>query len=296
MRGAAHLALAHRGSRVAVYDLRESFDRAGEPLPADFLAAAARVGDDSCLEPMARAWAGSRNEPWWRSRLMEAASDIVSRLKLTGRHATMRRIRDQMARVRLSLARRGRCGLGLAGTALRRRAPRPDRSTPRSSTASRTRPSPTTSAPPTIPWRGLGASWRRARPRSSTTRLGLPARAAARAGHRRRHPARRVLEDQPAGARHQPAQSRARSSSTTAWRWRGPRGGFVEIAAQDPVAGRRVLHARPARGRRRRVTAPVSCLTCHVSYATLNVPGLLVRSVGHGAGRPLAHLPGQRHA
>jgi hypothetical protein len=95
MRGAAHLALAHRGSRVAVYDLRESFDRAGEPLPADFLAAAARVGDESCLEPMARAWAGAKGEPWWRSRLMESASDIVSRLRLSGRRATMKRIRDK---------------------------------------------------------------------------------------------------------------------------------------------------------------------------------------------------------
>jgi hypothetical protein len=37
MRGAAHLALAHRGSRVALYDLREAFDVAGQPLPADFL-------------------------------------------------------------------------------------------------------------------------------------------------------------------------------------------------------------------------------------------------------------------
>jgi len=95
MRGVAHLALAHRGSRVAVYDLRESFDRAGTPLPADFLAAAARVADESCLEPMARAWATAKGEPWWRSRLMESASDIVSRLRLSGRHATIKRIRDK---------------------------------------------------------------------------------------------------------------------------------------------------------------------------------------------------------
>jgi len=93
MRGAAHLALAHRGSRVALYDLREAFDVARRPLPADFLTAAARVGDLSCLEPMARAWAGAKGEPWWRSRLMESASDIVGRLKLTGRHATIRRLR-----------------------------------------------------------------------------------------------------------------------------------------------------------------------------------------------------------
>lgn len=95
MRGAAHLALAHRGSRVALYDLREAFDVARQPLPADFLAAAARVGDESCLEPMARAWAGAKGEPWWRSRLMEVASDIVSRLRLTGRNTTLKRIREK---------------------------------------------------------------------------------------------------------------------------------------------------------------------------------------------------------
>lgn len=95
MRGAAHLALAQRGSRVALYDLREAFDVAQQPLPSDFLAAAARLGDASCLEPMARAWAGAKSEPWWRSRLMETAADVVSRLKLTGRHATLRRVRDK---------------------------------------------------------------------------------------------------------------------------------------------------------------------------------------------------------
>jgi hypothetical protein len=95
MRGAAHLALAHRGSRVAVYDLRESFDRARAPLPADFLSAASRIGDASCLEPMARAWSAGAGEPWWRSRLMESAADIVARLKLSGRHATLRRVRDK---------------------------------------------------------------------------------------------------------------------------------------------------------------------------------------------------------
>jgi hypothetical protein len=95
MRGAAHLALAQRGSRVALYDLRESFDQTKRPLPADFLAAAARVGDESCLEPLARAWAGAKGEPWWRSRLMETAADVVGRLKLTGRHATLKRVREK---------------------------------------------------------------------------------------------------------------------------------------------------------------------------------------------------------
>src|SRR5204863_6025379 len=87
VRGAAHVALAHRKSRIGVYDLREAFDTASQPLPADFLTAVARIGDVSCLEPMARAWALAKDEPWWRSRLMESAADIVSREKLSGRHA-----------------------------------------------------------------------------------------------------------------------------------------------------------------------------------------------------------------
>ncbi|HET6819906.1 MAG TPA: hypothetical protein VFH98_05050, partial [Candidatus Limnocylindria bacterium] len=56
LRGVLHQALARRGSRVALYDLREAFDQATRPLPADFLTAIARVGDESCLEPLARAW------------------------------------------------------------------------------------------------------------------------------------------------------------------------------------------------------------------------------------------------
>ncbi|HEV8394629.1 MAG TPA: hypothetical protein VGQ37_10160 [Vicinamibacterales bacterium] len=64
-------------------------------------------------------------------------------------------------------------------------------------------------------------------------------------------------------------------SAVVAW----PRGGFIEIAAQDPSQGvafymleqRQTLVPRFRRER--------SCLTCHVSYATLNVPGTLVRSV-----------------
>ena len=41
------------------------------------------------------AWAGAKGEPWWRSRLMETAADVIARLKLTGRHATLRRVRDK---------------------------------------------------------------------------------------------------------------------------------------------------------------------------------------------------------
>ena len=94
-RAAAHVALARRGSRVALYDLRESFDAAAVPLPVDFLVAAGLVGDETCLEPLARAWAAAPNEAWWRDRLRDAAADIVKREKLTGRSGAVRRIREK---------------------------------------------------------------------------------------------------------------------------------------------------------------------------------------------------------
>jgi hypothetical protein len=60
VRGAIHQALALRGSRVAVYDLRETLEGADGPLPATFLAALHLVGDESCLEPVAAAWTTAR--------------------------------------------------------------------------------------------------------------------------------------------------------------------------------------------------------------------------------------------
>jgi hypothetical protein len=92
-RGAVHAVLARRGSRVALYDLRESFDAAQEPLPLDFLTAITALGDMTCLEPMARAWAASPKETWWRERLSEAAADIMQRTRLSGRSALVKRIR-----------------------------------------------------------------------------------------------------------------------------------------------------------------------------------------------------------
>jgi hypothetical protein len=93
VRGAAHAALARRSSRVALYDLREAFDSAKEPLPLDFLAAVAAIGDEAALEPLARAWAAAPEGSWWRDRVAEAAADIVRRLKLSGRHAALKRVR-----------------------------------------------------------------------------------------------------------------------------------------------------------------------------------------------------------
>lgn len=93
-RAAAHAVLAQRGSRVALYDLRETFDAAAAPLPLDFLVAAAAIGDATCLEPMARAWAAAPpGETWWRDRLADVAGDIMHRTRLSGRSNVVKRIR-----------------------------------------------------------------------------------------------------------------------------------------------------------------------------------------------------------
>lgn len=90
-RAAAHLALANRGSRLAVYDLRESIDAATAPLPVEFLAALALVGDASCLGAIAGAHARAR-DAWWREHLADAFRAVVAREKLTRRHAAIKRI------------------------------------------------------------------------------------------------------------------------------------------------------------------------------------------------------------
>jgi len=97
VRGSVHALLARRRSRVALYDLREAFDAARSPLPLDFLTAIAALGDGTCLEPLARAWAASPTETWWRERLTEAAADIARREHLGPRSAALQRIRSKWA-------------------------------------------------------------------------------------------------------------------------------------------------------------------------------------------------------
>ena len=59
VRAATHLALAMRGSRLAVYDLRESVEALGSQTPVGMLSALQQVGDASVLDAVADAWAGS---------------------------------------------------------------------------------------------------------------------------------------------------------------------------------------------------------------------------------------------
>lgn len=100
VRGALHQALALRGSRVALYDLRESLaglthgDAGGKTptLPVSFLAALHVLGDEACLEPMAGAWVKAGSDEPWRAQLASAFRAIVRRQKLTRRHAVLKRI------------------------------------------------------------------------------------------------------------------------------------------------------------------------------------------------------------
>ena len=108
-RAAAHVALATRGSRLALYDLRESLDQASAPLPVEFLAALSMVGDASCLEPIATAHARAR-DAWWRDHLAEGFRAIVARERLTKRHAVMRRLEKRWPGATDALMARGASG------------------------------------------------------------------------------------------------------------------------------------------------------------------------------------------
>jgi HEAT repeat protein len=90
-RGCAHVALAKRSSLLGVYDLREALEGATGPLPVEFLAALALIGDASCLEAIATAH-GRATDRWWREHLADAFHAIVARKRLTRRHAVLKKI------------------------------------------------------------------------------------------------------------------------------------------------------------------------------------------------------------
>jgi hypothetical protein len=96
VRGVLHQHLAARGSRLALYDLRESLEGATGRLPVGFLSAAAAIGDTSCLTPLARAWVESgHDDRWWRDHLAEAFGAIVAREALTRRHPALKLILER---------------------------------------------------------------------------------------------------------------------------------------------------------------------------------------------------------
>ncbi|PWT80647.1 MAG: hypothetical protein C5B57_11905 [Blastocatellia bacterium] len=126
-RAAVHLALANRNSRLAIYDLRESLAGASGPLPVGFLAALTLIGDSSCLEPIAGAYAKSvsSNHPeadWWHRHLARTFQAIAARESITRRHAVMKKILKRWGDRALDLGgatrRAGRAGrAGEAGRA-----------------------------------------------------------------------------------------------------------------------------------------------------------------------------------
>jgi hypothetical protein len=92
VRGSLHQALASRGSRLALYDLRDSLSEHGA-LPVTFLAALEEIGDASCVEALADAYdASSRSaDLWWREHVAAAFRAIVRREGLTRRHLVVKR-------------------------------------------------------------------------------------------------------------------------------------------------------------------------------------------------------------
>jgi hypothetical protein len=92
LRGAVHQALALRKSRVALYDLRETIERAAEPLPPSFLGAVQVIGDESCLEAIAAAHARAGvSQERWRYQLARAFQAVARRERLTKKHSAVRR-------------------------------------------------------------------------------------------------------------------------------------------------------------------------------------------------------------
>jgi hypothetical protein len=106
LRGSLHHVLALRGSRVALYDLRESLEDAPDPLPVSFLAALHTLGDESCLEPLAAAWSrtnsgaatrgdATSDDDRWRHQLASAFAAIVRRERISRRHKILVRLKAQ---------------------------------------------------------------------------------------------------------------------------------------------------------------------------------------------------------
>jgi hypothetical protein len=57
------------------------------------------------------------------------------------------------------------------------------------------------------------------------------------------------------------------------------RGGFIEVAAHDPQQGVNFYMLGPERQVKPQLLSPDACLRCHISRNSLDVPGMLVRSV-----------------
>lgn len=103
LRAALHRELADRNSRLGVYDLRETFERATSPLPPGFVTAMAKVGDRSTLESLARAWqqatltepapaSGDDGADSWRTELARTFVAVAGREGIGRQSAVMKKI------------------------------------------------------------------------------------------------------------------------------------------------------------------------------------------------------------
>jgi hypothetical protein len=95
-RGIAHQVLAERQSRLAVFDLRDTFEHASSRLPLGFVAAITTVGDASCLPALAAAWQ-QVEDGWMRDHIAAAFQAIMIREGLTRRHAAVRKALERSA-------------------------------------------------------------------------------------------------------------------------------------------------------------------------------------------------------
>lgn len=97
LRSAAHAQLARRGSRLALYDLKETFETAREALPVELLGAMAELGDSSCLDAIAAAYtrsleAGLTVDDWFLQRLTDVFRAIAAREQVTKRTAAGKKV------------------------------------------------------------------------------------------------------------------------------------------------------------------------------------------------------------
>lgn len=90
-RAAVHQALAARGSRLAVYDLRETLAELGPATPVGILSALRVVGDVAALDVIVDRWEPAGDE-WFTGHLADAFAAIVRRDGLTRRHGVIRKL------------------------------------------------------------------------------------------------------------------------------------------------------------------------------------------------------------
>jgi hypothetical protein len=83
---------------VALYDLREQVERDPASLTVTMLAALHAVGDSSCLEPVADAWARS-TDAWLKDQLKDTFQSLVAREPATRRRVLLKRLSVRLPRL-----------------------------------------------------------------------------------------------------------------------------------------------------------------------------------------------------